>query len=65
MANQKHYPDLDSDVITIQFLHLFLRRHFTGKPVEALQNVSLVNKIKENDVSSGSDKQRESIEAWC
>ena len=36
MANQKYYPDLDSDVISIQFLHLFLRRHFTEKPVEAL-----------------------------
>ena len=56
-ANQKHYPDLDSDVISIQLLHLFLRRHFTGKQVEALWNDGLVNKIKEpNNGSSVSDK---------
>ena len=35
-TNQKHYPDLGSTAV----IGMFLRRHFTGKPVEALWNVS-------------------------
>ena len=39
-ANQKHYPDLGSDMSSVwNFLRSFLRLHFTGKPVVALQNV--------------------------
>ena len=37
MTNQKHYTDLG--VISMEFLPLLLKRHFTGKAVLTLQNV--------------------------
>jgi len=39
MNNQKHYLDLSSDVISMEFLQTLPRRHFAGKPVVALSNV--------------------------
>ena len=39
-SNQKHYPDLGSDiVISMEFLCSFLRLNFTGKPLKVSQNV--------------------------
>ena len=40
-ANQEHYPGLGSEwrVISVEFLHSSLRRHFAGKPVVASRNV--------------------------
>ena len=39
MTNQYQYLDLGSDVISMEFLQMFPRRHFAGKPVVALSNV--------------------------
>ena len=38
MTNQKHYPDLVSDVISMEFRWSFLSLHFVGKPVVMLWN---------------------------
>ena len=35
-CNQKHYPDLGSDVVSMEFLHSFLRPHFAKKSVVVL-----------------------------
>ena len=39
MTNQKHYLDLGSDVIGMEFLRLVPRHHFAEKPAVALSNV--------------------------
>ena len=42
-TNQEHYLDESSDtVISMEFLHLFLRRQFAAKPVMASREMSAV-----------------------
>jgi len=45
-TNQKHYPDLGSEhVISMEFLHTFLRRHFVRKTVVASRNVGCFHRL--------------------
>ena len=37
-TNQKHYPNRGSEASSVEFLLLFLRCHFAGKPVETSLN---------------------------
>ena len=47
LTNQEHYLDVSSDtVISMEFLHLFLRRQFAAKPVMASRNVGCFLKLK-------------------
>ena len=40
LTNQKHYPDLESNTISIEFLQSFLRPHFAVELVVGSQNIS-------------------------
>ena len=51
-TNQKHFPDLGSDiVISMKFLRSFLRCHFTGKPLVTSRNIGCFLRLLPHEVS--------------